>query len=297
MIHKEISLTLPSPSDSPLASPLGSPLGENIYYQSWEPDAAARAVFIVAHGAAEHSGRYERFAKYFVEQGYGVVALDLPGHGRSGGTPGYIDRFENYLESLDLVRRQAAADMGATPQILLGHSMGGLASTLYLLENQDVFLGCVLSGPAIKTDIQPGVFQTKLIQFLAAALPRVGVLQLDAKGVSRDPAEVERYVEDPLNYTGKLSARLVSELFLSMAHVQAEASKITLPLLILHGGDDSMASPDGSRFLAENVGSKDKTLEIYPGLYHEIFNEPEREQVFADVLRWCDELLAKTKAR
>ena len=96
---------------------------------------------------------------------------------------------------------------------------------------------------------------------------------------------------DPLVYNGKLSVRLVAELFDEMQHVQSEASRIALPLLILHGGADSMASPDGSRFLDERVASRNKTLEIYPGLYHEIFNEPEREQVFDDILRWLDELL------
>ena len=262
-----------------------------IYYQSWKPDGAPRSAIVVVHGLAEHSGRYERFARHFVEHGFAVFALDHPGHGRSSGTPGHVGRFSEYLASLDQLRSKIAEEMPGLPRVLLGHSMGGLISTSYLLQNQDAFLGCILSGPAIKANVEPAAIQMKLIRFLSRVLPRTGALRLDSRGVSRDPEEVERYVGDPLVYNGKLSVRLVAELFDEMQHVQSEASRIALPLLILHGGADSMASPDGSRFLDERVASRNKTLEIYPGLYHEIFNEPEREQVFDDILRWLDELL------
>ena len=265
--------------------------GAKIYYQCWQPESGLRGVIVLVHGAAEHGGRYERFAAHVAQRGYAVAALDLPGHGRSEGTPGYIERFSDYTEAVDVFRETIAREMSSVPQILLGHSMGGLVSTTYLLDHPHSFVGCVLSGPAIKTDIEPPMLQMLMIRTMSFLSPKTGVLQLDAEGVSRDPQEVKRYVEDPLNYIGKLSARWVAELFKAMKRVQDEAPKITVPLLILHGGDDSMASPAGSRFLAEEAGSVDKTLEIYPGLYHEIFNEPEREQVFADVLRFCDRVL------
>jgi alpha-beta hydrolase superfamily lysophospholipase len=265
--------------------------GASIFYQSWKPDYAPRAVFIVVHGVAEHSGRYERFAKHFVERDFAVTALDHPGHGRSDGRPGHVDRFSEYIQSLDQLRTMIAHEMPSVPQILLGHSMGGLIGASYLLQNQDAFIGCILSGPAIKTDVEPSALQMALIRFLSWALPQTGALQLDSRGVSRDPEEVKRYVEDPLVYNGKLSARLVAELFNEMVHVQSQASTITLPLLVLHGGEDAMASPEGSRFLVDHVRSLNKKLEIYPGLFHEIFNEPEREQVFEDILHWCEELL------
>ena len=117
------------------------------------------------------------------------------------------------------------------------------------------------------------MLQFLLIRFLSAVFPKAGALQLDAGGVSRDPVEVERYLNDPMVYTGKLSARMVAELFKAMEHIQAYAADITLPLLILHGGADSLASPEGSRFLDSHVSSSVKTLKIYPELYHEIFNE------------------------
>ncbi len=266
----------------------------SIYYQYWQPDEAPRALILVVHGASEHSGRYQHFAEHFVNGGYAVVAFDNIGHGRSEGTPGYVRRFSDFVDTLDIFQKQVSQDFPDVPQILLGHSMGGLISTLYLLRNQQRFAGCVLSGPAIKTELEPPTLQLWLIRSFSLLLPKLGVLQLDANGVSRDPAEVERYVNDPLNYSGKLSARTVSELFKSMNHVQQNASVISLPMLLLHGGADAMASPEGSRFLHQHISSADKTLRIYPGLFHEIFNEPEKEQVFGDIDSWLDRVLSRS---
>ncbi len=266
-----------------------------IFYQAWEPASSIRAVFVLAHGAAEHSGRYARFGEHFAARGYAVAALDQPGHGRSPGERGHIDSFSEFVTTLDLFREKVSADYAGKPLVLLGHSMGGLIACNYLLQYQEAFAGCILSGPAIDTDLKPGFFQNLFIRFLAAYFPNVGVLQLDASGVSRDPEEVEAYVNDPLNYRGKLSARLVRELFGAMGEVQSRAGEITVPLLLLHGGADSMTSPAGSRLLEERAGSSDKTLNIYPGLYHEIFNEPEREQVFADILVWCESLFSSNR--
>ena len=149
----------------------------------------------------------------------------------------------------------------------------------------------MLSGPAIKTDLQPPLWQRLLIRFFSLVAPRMGVLQLDASGVSRDSLEVQQYLDDPLVYGGKLSARKVSQLFAAMAWVQEQVADIRLPLLLMHGESDTLTSPAGSRFLFEHVSSEDKTLKIYPDLYHEIFNEPERLQVFADLQGWLDQRL------
>ena len=260
----------------------------SIYYQYWEPETGSRAVILLVHGAGEHSARYQRFAEYFTARGYVVAALDHPGHGKSEGRYGHVERFDDFLDTLAIFHRQVSGEFPGQPQILLGHSMGGLISSLYLLQHQQAFAGCVLSGPAIKTPIEPPRIQMLMIRLLSALVPTLGVLQLDASGVSRDPAEVEKYVSDPLVHHGKMTARKVAELFRGMHRIQAEAKRITLPLLILHGGEDAMTTPEGSRFLHDAVGSKDKTLTIYPGLYHEIFNEPEREEIFRDLAAWCD---------
>jgi alpha-beta hydrolase superfamily lysophospholipase len=266
--------------------------GASIYYQVWEPQIAPRALLLVVHGLAEHSGRYQRFAEHFVGEGYAVASFDHPGHGRSDGSPGFIPAFSDYVDNLDTMVGYFTGAMPGLPAVLLGHSMGGLTAATYLLQKQAAFAGCILSGPAVKTELEPPAWQFLLIRILSALLPRAGALQLDARGVSRDPEEVELYVNDPLVYSGKVSARLVLELFKTMEELRGRASDIRLPMLLLHGGADAMAAPSGSEFLFEHVSSEDKTLRIYPGLYHEIFNEPERAQVFADIRDWLDQRLS-----
>ncbi|MEH6519509.1 MAG: lysophospholipase [Halioglobus sp.] len=264
----------------------GGAKGASIYFQYWQPESLPRAVIVLVHGAGEHSARYQHFAEFFTGQGFAVAAMDHPGHGRSEGTGGYIDSFSEYTETLHIFQQQVSAEFSGMPKVLLGHSMGGLISVNYLLENQQAFSACVLSGPAIKSDLEPGFLQMLIIRLLSSLLPKIGALQLDASGVSRDLAVVADYQADPLVYHGKLSARLIFELFLTMDTVQAQAAAITLPMLLLHGEKDNMASPSGSRFLHEHISSEKNRLEIYPGLYHEIFNEPEKEQVFGDILDW-----------
>jgi len=264
----------------------------SVYFQYWAPQESARALLLLVHGAGEHSGRYQRVADYFVANGYAVAALDHPNHGKSDGRYGHVEQFDDFTQTLQTFHQQVTADFPGVPQILFGHSMGGLISCLYLLQQQGAFLGCVLSGPAIKTDIEPGLLQMLLIRTLSRLVPTAGVLALDADGVSRDRHEVEKYVNDPLVNHDKMSARMVAELFRAMHRIQDCAGQVNLPMLLLHGEADAMAAASGSRFLHDAISSADKTLKIYPGLYHEILNEPERDQVLADILAWTDARVA-----
>lgn len=262
--------------------------GHSIYFRYWTPDAAVRGVVLLVHGAGEHGDRYRDFARRCCDAGLAVAALDHTGHGKSDGVYGHFDRFQDHLDNLDTFRQTVAQAFPGQPLVLLGHSMGGLIGACYLLEHQADFVACALSGPAIKTELEPGLVQTTLIRLLSLLAPRLGVLQLDAGGVSRDPAVVEDYQQDPLVNHGKMSARFVSEMFRAMGRIQTEAPAIELPLLIMHGDSDVMTAPAGSQFLYDRVSSRDKTLKRYPGLYHEIFNEPERDSVIDDLLGWLD---------
>lgn len=270
--------------------------GRSIYFQCWEPEVAPAAVLLLAHGAGEHSARYQHLAQFFTGHNYAVAALDHNGHGYSEGIPGHVESFDDYLHDLALFHRQLVAHYHEMPMILLGHSMGGLIACNYLLRYQGDFIGAVLSGPAIKTDMEPGKLQMAVLRFCAWLVPRLRILKLNAAGVSRDPDVVREYVADPLVFHGKMSARMCRELFSGMHAIQADAARISLPILILHGGEDVMTAPEGSRFLHQQISSKDKTLKIYPGLYHEIFNEPERADVLEDVLDWCESHLAQAHA-
>jgi len=260
----------------------------SIYFQCWEPESVPRAVLLVAHGAAEHSARYQPLAQFFTGCEFAVAALDHNGHGYSEGRPGHVSSFNEYLYDLAIFHRQIAARYAGAPMFLFGHSMGGLITSNYLLHHQREFVGGILSGPAIKTDLQPGPLQMLLLRLLALLIPRVGMLKLNANGISRDPEVVRKYIEDPLVFHGRMSARMLRELFAGMNAIQTGAVRIKLPILLLHGGEDVMTAPEGSRFLYEHISSTDKTMKIYPGLYHEILNEPERAEVLAQMLDWIE---------
>ena len=256
------------------------------YYRTWPVDGDVKAVIVLVHGLGEHCQRYDALADYLGKHGYAVCSMDLPSHGNSSGTPGHVARFAQFSDAVLTLYSRAKASYPDHPIFLLGHSMGGLISVNLLLDHQDKFNGALLSGAAIQSPQEPPAWQVSIIKAIAAILPKTPILALDATGISRDPSVVEAYMCDPLVSKSKLSARFLLGLRQTMDRVQAQASQITLPILIMHGGADVMTAPEGSEKLFSLVSSKDKQLKIYPGLYHEIFNEPEAESVFADVLSW-----------
>lgn len=259
-----------------------------IYYQSWLPEGESRAVLLIVHGLAEHSGRYINVVNHMVPSGYAVYGIDHIGHGKSGGKKLYVERFQDYTKTLknyfDMIREWQPQK----PIFMIGHSMGGLISAAYLLEHQDELSGVILSAPSIKVPdniTQATIFAGKILSLI---IPKAGLLQLDAEGVSRDPAVVDAYVNDPLVYTGKATARLGAEMLKSMQCITKQATKIKLPIMFVQGSDDKLVDPGGAQLLYDLVSSKDKTIKIYNGFYHEVFNEPEHKQVLDDVETWLE---------
>lgn len=259
-----------------------------LYRRSWQPDSDTRAAILLVHGLGEHSGRYGHLARHCNERGFAVHALDHYGHGKSDGQPGFVERFSVYLDGVRALRDAVHAEQPGVPLVLLGHSMGGLIAATLLPECQADFRACVLSGPALKTDQEPPAPVMLLIRLIAWLAPTAPLIGLDPAGVSRDPEVVRAYVSDPLVHHGKLSARLISEMSRTMRDTLARAPEISLPLLILHGDKDVLTSPQGSADFHAGAGSADKTLKVYPGLYHEIFNEPEKDAVLGDMTTWLE---------
>ena len=262
--------------------------GAKLHITHWLPDGLPKAVVLLAHGYAEHAGRYGHVAKRLTDAGYAVYAIDHWGHGLSDGEGGFVPRFSAFTDGMAELLTLVEINHGDTPRLLLGHSMGGLIATLFLIERQQAFVAAALSGPAIVPAAPPSRFTVWISRFLSRFFPRLGVLSLDANGVSRDPAVVAAYLADPLVYTGKIRARLGKEFMYAMAAAQADAPKITLPMLLQHGEADSLAAAQGSQYLFDHVGSADKMLKIYPDLFHEIYNEPERDAVLDDLIGWFD---------
>jgi alpha-beta hydrolase superfamily lysophospholipase len=244
----------------------------NIYYQCWLPEGKRLAVLLIAHGFAEHSGRYGNLVNYFVPKGYALYALDHRGHGRSEGERVRIDKFTDYLKDLktffDLVRRERPAEK----IFLVGHSMGAAISTAYVLRQQQDLAGLILSGGGIVTPDMP------------PQAPRPVGQPLDTAFISRDPAVIAAYENDPLVYRGPIPAN--SAIAQSSSQLPELVPRIQLPILIMAGNDPLVSDGVRSRALFERVGSSDKTLKLYDQLRHEIFNEPEHKEVLADMGKW-----------
>ena len=262
--------------------------GSSLNVTRWLPPGEPRGIVLLAHGYAEHAGRYGHVAARLVAAGYAVYAVDHWGHGKSSGTMGFVPAFSAYVDGMAALIDRVRDAWPGKPRLLLGHSMGGLIATLLLVGHQRDFAAAALSGPAIMPTEQPSRLTIWISRFLSRYFPRAGVLKLDPTGVSRDPAVVAAYLADPFVYNGKLSARLASEMFDAMARAREDAGVISLPLLIQHGADDRLTAPAGSQYLFDHVSSADKTLKIYPGLFHEIYNEPERDAVLDDLIGWFD---------
>ena len=262
--------------------------GARVYWQCWLPDSEPGAVLLILHGLGDHSGRYGNVVNHLVPLGYAVYGLDQVGHGKSEGTREYVERFDEYTDTLDVFRgmvRQAHPDK---PMVLYGHSVGALVSTCYLLDHQNGFAGAVLSAPVARVPERISATTVIMGRVLSRLLPKFGLLPLDPMGLSRDPAVVDAYVNDPLVFHGNTPARLAAEMLRATERVMAEAAKITVPILLLQASADLLVNPGDARFLYDTVSSDDKTLKIYEGLYHEVHNEPERATVLRDMGVWLE---------
>lgn len=262
-----------------------------IHYQAWLPANDPEAILLIIHGIAEHSGRYMNLVNHFVPMGYAVYGFDHPGHGKSEGERVYIERFEDFTDTIKTYYDMIRSWYPKLPVFLVGHSMGGLIAACYLLDHQQDFVGAVLSGSSVKVPDHISPVTVTLGRILSRILPKFGIIKLEADGICRDPAVVQNYLSDPLVCTGKITARLGAELFKATRRITAEAENINLPMMIVHGGTDILVECDASRLFYEKIGSTEKALKIYPGLYHEVFNEPERDQFLKDMEDWIELVL------
>jgi alpha-beta hydrolase superfamily lysophospholipase len=258
----------------------------NLYYQSWLPSNGTKAILLLVHGFAEHSGRYINIVNCFVPKGYAVYGLDHRGHGRSEGRRGYVEQFSYYLKDLKTFFDIVHGKHRDIKIFLIGHSMGGTIAAAYAVHYQHEFDGLILSGANVKVGTGFSPLLIAVARIFSLLLPKMGIVALDASAISQDKVVVDAYVNDPLVYRGKIPSRLGSELVRVMQKLPHQMSKVNLPILIMHGTADRLSDPKGSEMLYERVSSRDKTLKLYGGFYHEIFNEPGRERVFTDMETW-----------
>lgn len=258
-----------------------------LHGQAWLPERAPRAIVVISHGLAEHGGRYAGLASRLVEKGYAVYALDHRGHGRSGGRRANIGRFDYLVSDLGTFIGRAQRQHPDTPVVLLGHSMGGAIALACALKYHNVLRALVLSAPALAAGQAVPAPKLWMAKLLSAVSPDTGALTLPASAVSRDPAVVRAYENDPLVYRGSIPARTLVEMLGAMRRLQEKAHELRLPVLIQHGTADSLVPLAALHPVYQRLGqSKSRTLQLYEGLYHEVYNEPERDRVIGDLEAW-----------
>ena len=266
-------------------SQLATGTGRMLFRRAWLPEQPER-VLLVVHGFAEHSGRYEHFGAWFAARGCAVHAYDHQGHGRSEGVRGHVRRFGDFLDDLDAMLAAVRAEHpGLRPQ-LVGHSMGGLIVAASLCERAPDVAGAVTSGAAlaISDDLSRG--RILAARALRRVAPRLALASgLDPEGLSKDPEVVRAYVEDPLVFR-RMTTSLAVELMGAIERTAGSADRVRAPLLMLHGEEDPICPVAGTRRFFERLVVEPRRIQTYPGLRHEIFNEPEHARVFEDVLAW-----------
>jgi alpha-beta hydrolase superfamily lysophospholipase len=263
--------------------------GLGLFRRAWLPAVPLRTL-VVVHGYAEHSGRYEGFGSWFAARGCAVHAYDQRGHGRSRGRRCHVKNFQEYLDDLNCLLEIVLREHPQIPTTLVGHSMGGLVTAAFLVDRRPAISSAVTSGAGLA--LGPGIPRhlVAAARLLRRILPRLSIGRgLDPNGLSRDPEVVQGYLDDPLVFRS-MTASLAAELLEAVPRTAARAAEVAVPLLMLHGAEDPLCLAEGSRAFSEGVTIAGSDLRIYPELRHEIFNEPERERVYGDILEWLEGL-------
>jgi len=268
--------------------------GGRIFTRHWEPDGAPRASLVICHGVNSHGGQYLRAAQEFSANGFAVTALDLRGRGKSDGERFYVDSIDAYVSDLSQTIELARSHHPDLPVYLLGHSAGGVTSVTYALDFQDRIAGLICESFAFR--VYAPDFALKLLEGASHVAPHAHVLKLKMEDFSRDPEWVAQLNADPLTLNEVQPVSTVAAFARAGERFEREFSRITLPVLILHGTADKATRPDGSQEFFDEAGSTDKTLKLYDGYYHDLLNDLGREAVMADILGWIDARLPQSES-
>ena len=260
-----------------------------LYYQTWRPDDAPKATLIVVHGLGEHSGRYMNLVNAIVPDGVTVYAFDHRGHGRSAEKMvAHVKNWDEYRGDVAAFVQMVAAAEPNVPLFLMGHSMGGLIVTNYVLHHPDGLRGVIISAPPLgEVDVSP--ILRGVGKLMSVLKPDFAIDNgLDVNGLSRETAVVTAYQNDPLVH-GKVSARWSTEFFKTIDWTRDHAADFNLPVLMIHGEADALVPIAGSRAFFEQIQQADKTYIAYEGGYHESLNDLHHDQAASDIGQWIQD--------
>jgi acylglycerol lipase len=282
---------MPASAEKALDDSIQSTDGTRIWVRGWRPATPARAVLVICHGVNSHGGQYMWAAEQFASAGFTTFALDLRGRGKSEGKRFYVEHVSQYVNDLSTVIRLAKGAEPGLPVFLLGHSAGGVVSSTYTLDNQAELAGFICESFAFQ--VPAPAFALSVIKGLSRIAPGLPVLKLKNKDFSRDPAAVAALNGDPLTANEVQPAITVAALVRADERLRREFPRITIPVFIMHGTADKATVPAGSQFFFDTVGSRDKTLKLYDGHFHDLLNDLGKGAVLADIRKWIEERLAK----
>ncbi len=260
--------------------------GVKLYYQVWRPDGTPKAVVQIVHGFAEHGGRYLNVTNELVPRGYVIYADDHRGHGKSEGVQLYVKKFQNFIEDEKKLFDLISEKEPDLPHFILGHSMGSTISELFAVAYPEKIKGLVLGGVAIQVASIRGI-RKGLVKFLSLVAPKMRMTVDLAPHLSHDPEVVKAYREDPLVYK-RPTMKLASEFANGVAKARKVLGQIKIPTLVQSGSEDKEML--GAAKFKDLLTMDDKTIKIYDGLYHEVYNEVEKDRkiVLKDLGDWLD---------
>jgi len=268
--------------------------GITFFLRGWEPeDGKPKALVVLVHGLGEHTARYAHVGKALTGAGYALAGFDLRGHGRSGGRRGHASSLDAYMHDIRQFFSLMEQRYPNIPRFLYGHSLGWLLVLAYAIQYGAGLKGVIATGPALRSSLQEQKGKIAMVRVLGSLVPAVTLPSgLDAATVSRDSVIVEAYRKDPLVHDrtslgfGKAALNAIDLCF-------ARAREFPAPLLIMHGTGDKITYFSGSEDFAKLVreAGRDVTLRLWDDLYHEIHNEPEKEDVFRFMIEWLDKHL------
>jgi lysophospholipase len=263
--------------------------GTALHTYRWSSRSAEQqtsAVVLIAHGYSEYGRRYDRFARYLVGRGHTTYAYDARGHGFSPGQRGYIDSYERYIDDCTDVARDVARRHPQRPLVLLGHSNGGLTVLRTVQRGETSAAGLVMTCPMVALQRRHRPLSRNVAAIVSFLVPRLSLSNgIDQRELSHDTAINATWTADPKNH-GRTTPRWYLSSLDAMARAQAEADKVTLPVLALRAELDSIVDPQGVANLMERVGSADRELVTCAGSFHEVLQELDREQHFKRIGDW-----------
>jgi len=260
----------------------------DIFAQAWEPvTAQPKAVACLVHGLGEHTSRYAHVAEAFGRQGIVLFGADLRGHGRSGGARGHISSIDDFMKDIDVSLVQARQRYPDLPIILYGHSLGGIQVLYYGLTRKPNIKGVIATSSGLHTALEKQHLKIMMAKVLGALMPNTPIASgLDSASISRDEKVVQAYNNDPLVHD-KITLGFGRIMTGITGWVLAHAGEFSLPLLLLHGNADVLAFPSSSTEVAAALKEK-CTLVLWDDSYHELHNEPEKEEVFKTMTQWMN---------